>query len=1093
MLNLLRFTGKVFLFFQIFLFCELFLYLPVSRAEVNLDGTLGPQIALSGPDFQINAEYGRIINNSNLFYSFGKFNIDTGQSATFTGPNSISNIVGRVTGGSLSNIDGLIKSDLPANLFLMNPYGFLFGPGARLDINGSFHVTTSDYISLGNKGIFYADPLKSSLLTVDPPGAFGFLNNNPAEIAVQDSWLEVPEKTALSLVGGDIKITGTNSNPGVIAPGGRINIVGVSSPGEVISNAPGETLDLITDSFVSLGNIDLYNGIINAGGDGGGTVFIRGGKLMVDTSFIYASTKGTCDADPGAGIDIEISDDMVVDNSAGTGSAIGTNVFGNVNQGSGGIRITADHLEIKNGAAIQSVAFKGSTGKSGDIELNTNTLLVQNSGNIQAGTGGSEKSGNIRINTSNLEIQDNGLVWTNAFDGTGDGGDIFVTADNIFLSNIKYPEKPTGITTQTYLPGTGKSGDIKLDMKNLQMLPGTQISSPSYYLGQSGNINMDIKETGTISGARGLDTGIFANTFWSGTGGDIIVNADRLKMDSHAYIMANAFSTGHSGNITLDADTLEIKNASSISASGLRSTGGASGNVDITAKDIVISGFEKTDDPFGFDTTGISTVSGKSGGKGGDIHIQAENIEMTNRGLISANSFGPDESGNIKITATKIAVLNGSAVTSGGYGSGDGGLLQIAATELRVSGVHPEPFISSISNEKTLAISAIGSQAGLLGGAGGDMIIQTQDLKIMDGGLLGTDSFGVGDAGDIDIDARTILISGENSDWRNFIVESGGNPKDASSHITSASSSAFLGDMATGDAGTITIKTNILLLEEKGSIFSETTTPGTGGNIDISTGNAFLSSGASISAMSRVSEQAGKAGNINIAAGETIKMDNTSLLTTSEQEQGGDITIRAKSIDLTGNTRISAQSEGKGNAGNLRVEGQYDFLMENSILSTNAMQADGGNIKVFADYMVYLVDSEITACVGGGKETTGGNVSIDPRYVILKNSTITANAFEGKGGNIEIISDLFLADPDSIIDASSSLGIDGQVDIQSPITNVSGLISPLSKDFKNVVALLREPCLARVQKGEYSSFMIKGRDSIPTGPERFLSSPLPLQ
>ena len=167
--------------------------------------------------------------------------------------------------------------------------------------------------------------------------------------------------------------------------------------------------------------------------------------------------------------------------------------------------------------------------------------------------------------------------------------------------------------------------------------------------------------------------------------------------------------------------------------------------------------------------------------------------------------------------------------------------------------------------------------------------------------------------------------------------------------------------------------------------------------------------------------------------------------------------------------------------------------MDNSILSTNARQADGGNIKVYADYMVYLLGSEITASVGGGKETTGGNVSIDPRYVILKNSIITANAFEGKGGNIEIVSDLFLADPDSIIDASSSLGIDGQVEIRSPITHVSGLVSPLSKDFKNVVVLLREPCLARIQKGEYSSFMIKGRDSIPTGPERFLSSPLPSQ
>jgi len=145
---------------------------------------------------------------------------------------------------------------------------------------------------------------------------------------------------------------------------------------------------------------------------------------------------------------------------------------------------------------------------------------------------------------------------------------------------------------------------------------------------------------------------------------------------------------------------------------------------------------------------------------------------------------------------------------------------------------------------------------------------------------------------------------------------------------------------------------------------------------------------------------------------------------------------------------------------------------------------------VVAEDPVSLVDSEITASVRGGTETTDGYVSIDPEFIVLKNSKIIATADEGAGGNIDIISDVFLSDPDSLIDASSSPGIDGQVDIQSPITHVSSLIAPLSKDFRSVVALLRKPCLARVHKGEYSSFMIKGRGSLPVEPGRFLSSPL---
>uniref|UniRef100_UPI0011781C66 filamentous hemagglutinin N-terminal domain-containing protein n=1 Tax=Candidatus Entotheonella palauensis TaxID=93172 RepID=UPI0011781C66 len=83
----------------------------------------------------------------NLFHSFGDFNVNTGESATFTGPGSVSNIIGCVTGGNLSNIDGLLRSDIVgANLFLLNPQGVIFGPNASLDVTGSFHVSTADVL-----------------------------------------------------------------------------------------------------------------------------------------------------------------------------------------------------------------------------------------------------------------------------------------------------------------------------------------------------------------------------------------------------------------------------------------------------------------------------------------------------------------------------------------------------------------------------------------------------------------------------------------------------------------------------------------------------------------------------------------------------------------------------------------------------------------------------------------------------------------------------------------------------------------------------------------------------------------------------------
>src|SRR5919198_4344980 len=95
--------------------------LAISQAQITLDGSLGPRGPLTGPNYRIGAELGQI-RGRNLFHSFGQFNVPTGGSATFTGPNSIANIVGRVTGGEASSGDGTIASTIPhANLFLLNP------------------------------------------------------------------------------------------------------------------------------------------------------------------------------------------------------------------------------------------------------------------------------------------------------------------------------------------------------------------------------------------------------------------------------------------------------------------------------------------------------------------------------------------------------------------------------------------------------------------------------------------------------------------------------------------------------------------------------------------------------------------------------------------------------------------------------------------------------------------------------------------------------------------------------------------------------------------------------------------------------------
>jgi large exoprotein involved in heme utilization and adhesion len=196
-----------------------------------------------------------------------------------------------VTGGNPSTIFGTIQTTGfgNANLFLMNPTGFLFGPNATVNVGGMVAFTTSDYLRLANGVLFTATPnaAADALLSAAPVAAFGFLGSNPAAIAVQGSTLAVQPGQSISLVGGNQGFTYTNPDTGstasaptgvtvtggrLLAPGGQINIASVSSPGEV------SAVDFTPVAGMTMGGINLSQGAtLDVSGNAAGTVRIRGG------------------------------------------------------------------------------------------------------------------------------------------------------------------------------------------------------------------------------------------------------------------------------------------------------------------------------------------------------------------------------------------------------------------------------------------------------------------------------------------------------------------------------------------------------------------------------------------------------------------------------------------------------------------------------------------------------------------------------------------------------------------------------------------------------------------------------------------------
>ncbi|MCP4104830.1 MAG: filamentous hemagglutinin N-terminal domain-containing protein [Desulfobacteraceae bacterium] len=272
-------------------------------AQVILDGSMGMRANLNGPDYDIQASFGRQ-SGANLFHSFQTFNINTNESANFSGPASVQNIISRVTGGSASQIDGTLRSTIPdANLYLLNPAGVMFGANASLDIGGSFHVSTADYLKMEGNERFHTLPRQGEMLSAAPPSAFGFMDKGAPitfdgkEIPESDwdgnsTGLAVSEGKTISVIGGDIEIAGSfyedtlrekNILLGSLdAPGGRVNIAGIGSEGEVVPTESG--LDI---SSAESGSIMLDDhALISVSGQGSGSIYIRPGNFLLTTTAV---------------------------------------------------------------------------------------------------------------------------------------------------------------------------------------------------------------------------------------------------------------------------------------------------------------------------------------------------------------------------------------------------------------------------------------------------------------------------------------------------------------------------------------------------------------------------------------------------------------------------------------------------------------------------------------------------------------------------------------------------------------------------------------------------------------------------------------
>ncbi|MEO1429229.1 MAG: S-layer family protein [Cyanobacteria bacterium J06633_8] len=710
----------------------------------------------------------------NLFHSFQEFSIESGSTARFEHDSGIKNIITRVTGSSVSNIDGTIQTLIEgtidnkgsANLFIINPKGITFGKNASLDIGGSFIGSTADSIKFADGEEFSAtNPQNSPLLTVNVPLGLQF-GSNPGEIknssvfsangesniAGSPFGLEVQATKTLGLVGGNVSLEGGN----LTATDGRIELGSVAANSFVSLNEIETGYTLGYTGVEDFGNITLVDkASIGDSGEGGNAIQVQGKNINLTDSFIFSEAKGST---PQNNLEINASESVNLSGSA----QIITRVQDKGEAGN--LRLEASSLELSEGATVAILAL--GEGEAGDLIIGASSLELSRGATIQAIALGEATTGNLEVTSDSIKLDGNnktspltGLI-TRATNSTANGGNITISetkqlsikggavidastvgtanAGNVLINADTIEIEGTGINRQmNLLPSgifaqvakgasneTGNAGTITIETRELTLQAGAQISSAGRRNGNGGSVNINASDSITLTGSSPTATlksgssGIFATAEDEGaTGnpGNLEIFTRLLNVEKGGAISADNEGIAEApGNLTLNVDKLVIRDGGLVRSRTFKE--GPGGNLTVNAKDSVeVSGTGILGQNIPVSST--ITVSSEGTGTAGNLEITTDRIDLDNQGELKSESLAKADGGNIALNLNELLLLRRKSKISTSAGTaqapGDGGNININA---------PKGFIVAVPKENS------DITANAFTGNGGNVDIVTQGI-----------------------------------------------------------------------------------------------------------------------------------------------------------------------------------------------------------------------------------------------------------------------------------------------------------------------------------------------------------------------------
>lgn len=767
---------------------------------------------------------------------------------------------------------------------------------------------------------------------------------------------------------------------------------------------------------------------VGLGVEPGKTLALVGGDLNLNGGFLTA---------PNGQIELGgIAEPGVV----GLGDNLSLNFPSGVERGNVSIGATQQGLSVP--------TVIGGAGNASTITINARTFSLKDQSLIQSSTNTQQNGGNITINAESVQLSSRAKL-NSSTSSSGNAGNTKIVAHNSVLL-----EGGSEIISRT--ERDGKAGDITVEAGAIRITDKSGLISSSNGAGNAGSIFLQIRDATSLS--------------------DSSINS------SAGVVIGQGF--GDAGDIHIQTGTLTLTKGAGFFVANAGEK--KAGNVKINAHDRVL-----------LDKSYIYGPNPGTAGVSGNVEIDAKSIVLTDSAIIVA-TFGEKDAGNVRLKASDSTVISRvdpnleqlkqiGLSTPGIYtnttGKGNAGSLTIETGELKVLG--------------GAQISASTRSSG----EGGTLSVTSNSLDVMSGGQLRTSTSGSGNAGDITADVRDrITLSGSGS-------------------------GLFANTTGSGNAGNLTLNTQSLSITDGAQISAATSNRGAGGSVAINTQDLSVRDGAQVSA--ETSGQ-GAGGNIFVKARSfeangggqlrttTLGSGNAGSITTTIEDKillagsgsgmlantesgssgkGGNIIIDPQTVIIRDGASVAVDSQGSGEGGNIQIQAENLTLDNQGQISAKTASTNGGNIDLQVGKVLLLRrGSQISTTAGNDQAGgDGGNIRINALFVVAlpnENSDITANAFTGRGGRVDIttrgifgIAPAVRLTPLSDITASSQFGISGVVTINTPDIDPSKGLVQLPGTPVDPSNQIRQTCRPVGAQGA-SSFIRTGRGGIPISPER---------